>query len=166
MRQISSTVRRVNESLDEIVWAINPRNDTLPDLIGHLGQSAVDFLRLAGLKCEVDLPTQFPSCVLTPEQRHNLFLVAKEAVNNVVRHARASEVRLKIEVAEADLQITVEDNGCGFNGAPPRNGAEGFRNMRQRMKEIGGECRIEAAPGQGTRVSFSFPLPAKAGAEN
>jgi signal transduction histidine kinase len=55
----------------------------------------------------------------------------------------------------------VEDNGCGFNGAPPRNGADGFRNMRQRMKEIGGDCHIEAAPGKGTRVSFSFPLPVK-----
>jgi len=122
----------------------------------------LDFLRLAGLRCEVDLPTQFPPCVLTPEQRHNLFLAAKEALNNVVRHARASEVRFKIEATEADLRILVEDNGVGFNGAPPRNGAEGFRNMRQRMKEIGGECRFEAAPGRGTRVAFSFPLPARA----
>jgi len=161
MRQITSTVRRVNESLDEIVWAINPRNDTLPNLIGHLGEMTVEFLRLAGLKYEVDLPDHLPPCVLTPEQRHNLFLVVKEALNNIVRHANAGEVRLRVIASEKDLQIIVEDNGRGFDGALERPGADGLKNMRQRMTEIGGECRMETVAGGGARVSFLFPITSK-----
>jgi signal transduction histidine kinase/streptogramin lyase len=158
IRQIASIIRNVNDSLDQIVWAINPHNDTLPHLIGFLGQSSMDFLRSAGIKCEMDLPDHPPKCLLTPEQRHNLFLTVKEAVNNIVRHAQAGEVAIRVTVNSQILRIIIHDNGKGMNGEFEKCGSDGLRNMSQRMEEIGGQCLIETAPGKGTRVSLTFPI--------
>lgn len=159
IQQIASTVRHVNESLDQIVWAINPRNDTLPHLIGFLGQSSMDFLRSAGIKCEIDLPDHPPKCVLTPEERHHLFLTVKEAINNVVRHAEAGEVQIRVSTENQILRIVIHDNGRGMNPDPERYNSNGLRNMRQRMEAIGGQCLIETAYGKGTCVSLTFPIP-------
>jgi signal transduction histidine kinase len=88
--------------------------------------------------------------------RHNLFLVVKEALNNVARHAQASEVRFRVTNTETQLCITIEDNGKGFEHAPANATADGLRNMRQRMDEIGGKFQIESQPGSGTKISLSY----------
>jgi signal transduction histidine kinase len=158
VRQIACTVRQVTDSLDEIVWAINPRNDTLPDVISYVGQFALRFLEMAGMRCHLDLPDQPPKRALSAEVRHNLFLVAKEALNNIVRHAQASEVWLSITVSDDSVEMIIKDNGRGFAEVPADANADGLRNMRQRMSEIGGECRIQSKPGSGTEVAFSYRL--------
>ncbi len=157
MGRISGTARLAIKSLDEIVWAVNPRNDTLAHLIDYAGQFAVDFLRAAGIRCRLDLPEQPPARELSTDLRHNLFLVIKEALNNVVKHAQASEVWLRATVTPAALEVVVEDNGGGFDKVPDDAVADGLRNMRQRMEDIGGECRIESAPGKGTKVFVHLP---------
>ncbi len=158
VRQIATAVRSVTDSLDEIVWAVNPRNDTLPHLINYLGKYAVDFLRMAGIRCVPELPAFPPDTALSAEVRHNLFLVAKEALNNVVRHARATEVVLTIACADDALEIAVRDNGAGFDASPETEGADGLRNMQQRMAAIGGGGRIESRRGGGTTVTLTVPL--------
>ena len=157
--KISATARQAIKSLDEIVWAVNPRNDTLGHLIDYAGQFALDYLRLADIRCRLDLPEQTPQRELSTELRHNLFLVIKEALNNVVRHAHASEVWLRAAVTGEGLELSVEDNGCGFSVAPDDALADGLRNMRQRLEDLGGTCRIESQPGHGTRVLVHLPWP-------
>ena len=161
VRQISSTAQAATDALDEIVWAINPRNDTLPHLIDYLGQFAVEFLRTAGIRCRVDLPQQPPSKSVSTEVRHNLFLALKETLNNIVRHAQATEVSLSVLATDESIRVIIEDNGRGFNGEVKNNGANGLENMRQRMAEIGGQFGIKSTPGSGTRVSFNGPWLAK-----
>ena len=117
VQQISSTARLATDALDEIVWAINPRNDTLPHLINYLGQFAVEFLRTADIRCDVDLPDHPPVRSVSTEVRHNLFLVIKESLNNIVRHAHATEVSFIIRVTDESIRVDIKDNGCGFNGA-------------------------------------------------
>ena len=151
--------RRIMKSLDEIVWAVNPRNDSLPHLIEYLGQFAVEFLNRADIRCRVDLPPRPPEWDLSPEARHNLFLVVKETLNNIVRHAHAGEVWLRIKVVDRLLHITIEDDGRGFATAPENGSADGLNNIRQRMQEIGGQSRIESQTGTGTRVFLIFPRP-------
>ncbi|HEV2320576.1 MAG TPA: two-component regulator propeller domain-containing protein [Verrucomicrobiae bacterium] len=158
VRQIAATLRQVNDSLDQIVWAIDPHNDTLPHLIGFLGQSSMEFLRKAGIKCEMDLPDHPPKCLLTPEERHNLFLTVKEAINNIVRHAQAGQALIRVTVENQILRISIHDNGRGMNGQWEKFGSNGLRNMCQRMEEIGGQCLLETAPGKGTRVTLTFPI--------
>ena len=156
---ISGTARQAVKSLDEIVWAVNPRNDTLAHLIDYTGQFALDYLRLAGIRCRLDFPEQPPGREVSTEVRHNLFLVVKEALNNIVKHAGATEVWLRAKVTDERLVLTVEDNGAGFAQAPENAWADGLRNMRQRLLEIGGECLIQSRPGAGTTVTLRLPWP-------
>src|SRR6185369_5295792 len=151
LRQISATTRQVADALDEIVWAVNPRNDTLTELLDYVAQFAGEFLQSTGIRCRMDLPLHPPVRNLPTEVRHNLFLATKEALNNVVRHARATEVKLMIRMGGHGLEIRIEDNGRGFDAPPDEAGADGLRNMRQRVQEIGGTCRIEGSPAAGTR---------------
>lgn len=156
VRQISTTTHQVIRALDEIVWAVNPRNDTLPDLINYLGQFAVDYLRTAGIECHVDLPDHPPRCPVTSETRHHLYLVVKETLNNITRHARATEVQLRVKVDDAAVKIIIEDDGRGLGEALNGAFADGVRNMRQRMEEINGHFHIEGAASRGTRVELVF----------
>ncbi|MFM1770728.1 MAG: hypothetical protein RJA22_3257 [Verrucomicrobiota bacterium] len=155
--KIAATARQVSRSLDEIVWAVNPRNDTLPHLLDYVGQYAVDFLRAAGVRCRVDFPGQPPARAVPADVRHNLFLIVKEALNNVAKHAGAREVRLRAAITAGGLQLVVEDDGCGLAGRPAADGADGLANMRQRAAEIGGHCQVAGAAGQGTRVTVEVP---------
>jgi len=157
----SPMVRNVIKSVDEIVWAINPRNDNLQYLVDYTVEFSVNFLHAAGIRPRVDLPERLPERPVSPEVRHNLFLVVKEALNNVVRHARASEAHFRLAATDEQLDIAIEDNGCGFERSADSVSADGLRNMRQRMEEIGGSCDIESRPGKGTKVSLSYPWPRK-----
>jgi signal transduction histidine kinase/ligand-binding sensor domain-containing protein len=159
VEKMSSTAREAVKSLDEIVWAVNPRNDTLAHLIDYTGQFATDYLRDAGIRCLLDVPEHAPAREVPANVRHNVFLVVKEALQNIVKHARATEVWLRISTSERGLRIQVEDNGCGFDRPPEDAWADGLRNMRQRLAEISGECKIESHVGSGTTIAMELPLP-------
>lgn len=158
-KEISDTARQLIHSLDETVWAVNPKNDTLPHFVSYVGQFAVTFLRTAEIACELDLPEDPPALPLTADVRHNLFLAVKEALNNVVRHARATRVWLRVAVTASVLEISIADDGQGFAGDPTDPGADGLGNMRQRLAQIGGSIRIDSRPGAGTHVTFTVPRP-------
>lgn len=151
-----SAARLAIQSLDETVWAVNPGNDTLPHLVNYIGEYAVEFLDNAGIRCRVELPEQLPSQSVPADVRHNLFLAIKESLNNVVRHANASEVFLAAEIRNGSLKFSIADNGCGFDSAENKLCADGLKNMRRRMSEIGGEFQIESA-NSGTKISFVCP---------
>jgi signal transduction histidine kinase len=155
--QISAAAKEVIQSLDETVWAVNPRNDTLPHVFNYLSHSAIEFLKVANVRCRLDFPAHPPSRTISAETRHNLFLAVKEALNNAVRHARATEVRLRATINAESLIFTVEDDGQGFNGGSDDPSADGLQNMRQRMEGIGGQFSLESAPNNGTKVTLTCP---------
>jgi len=154
---ISATARQAIKSLDEIVWAVNPRNDTLAHLLDYAGQFTVDYLRLTGIRCRLDFPEQMPARELSTDLRHNLFLTVKEALHNIVKHSAATEVWLRATFTPQALDLVIEDNGRGFENAPDDALADGLRNMQQRLADIGGRCRIESQPGSGTKVLIHLP---------
>ncbi len=158
INEIAGIARRTAESVDEIVWAVNPRNDTLSSLLEYLGQHALDFLASAGIACEAEIPGKLPAIPLAAHMRHHLFLAVKESLTNVVKHAEASVVWLTVELPEGGLRVIVADNGRGFEAGREHAGADGLRNMRHRMGELEGECRISSNLGHGTRVIFEVPL--------
>jgi signal transduction histidine kinase/ligand-binding sensor domain-containing protein len=147
---ISSRVQEGIRSLDEIVWAINPSNDTLEHLLDYIAQFAVDFLRLANIRCEIDVPVTLPARVVPADARHSLFLAVKETLNNVVRHAGATQVTFRAVITADAVQVTITDNGRGFAGPPHDAYANGHRNLQERMQEAGGSYRVESAVGLGT----------------
>jgi signal transduction histidine kinase len=146
-------------SVDAIVWAVNPANDTLNRFAAYLVQSTEQFLDAAGLSMRFQVPSPLPATPLAGTVRHRLLLAVREALNNVVKHARAQAVTLSLRLADGMLEIDVDDDGAGFDLARPPADAEhdGLDNMRQRMEEIGGTCSIETAPGRGTRVRLQLP---------
>jgi signal transduction histidine kinase len=160
------TTHEMTQAMDEIVWAVNPRHDTLDSLASYIGSFAHDFLESAGVRCRLDIPLQLPNWPLDADVRHNLFLACKESLNNVLRHAGATEVRVSLETTDGGFNITVEDNGKGFQvtatdevtARNALNNGNGLANMRQRLAQIGGSCEITSVPGTGTRVKFSVRL--------
>jgi ligand-binding sensor domain-containing protein/signal transduction histidine kinase len=157
--RIATTSRHVIKSLDEIVWAVNPRNDTLADFIDYTAQFALDHLRLADIRCRLDLPEVAPERQLSADVRHNLFLAAKEALHNVVKHSGATETWLRIAVSPEGLRITIEDNGKGFEFAPETPTADGLRNMENRLRDIGGALKIQTQLNHGAKITIELPWP-------
>ena len=156
---ITTIAVQMLKSLDEIVWAINSRNDSLSNLISYLGQHASEFLRSAGIRCEVSLPENPPELEVTSAVRHHILLAVKEALTNVVRHAQAGAVRLEIEAGPEMLQIRITDDGRGFESQPVNAESDGLRNMHKRMAAVGGDMQVESRSGQGTRLVFKVALP-------
>jgi ligand-binding sensor domain-containing protein/signal transduction histidine kinase len=161
-RQISNTARETTRALDEIVWTVNPSNDTLDGLINYVCKYAQEYLALAGLRYRLEVPAQLPGIPISPELRHNVFLAAKEAVNNVVKHSKANSAWLRLRLEPGRFLLEIEDNGRGLGPDAANKGRNGLRNMRKRMEDIGGS--FEAGPGAegGARVSLSVPLAAAA----
>jgi signal transduction histidine kinase len=156
--QLTDTARTLVASLDEIVWAVNPRYDSVADLASYYTLFAQRFLDLAHVACRPQIPASFPEYPLDPKDRHGLFLAFKEALNNVVRHSGATEVRLRIEVAQGDLIILIADNGHGFDLATESPRGEGLQGMVHRLDQLGGGCDIRSSPGVGTEVKLRLPV--------
>jgi signal transduction histidine kinase len=147
-------------ALDEIVWAVNPENDTLDGLVGYLSQYATQFFETSRMRCRLEMPVRLSPVMLPAELRHDLFLVIKEAFNNVLKHAQATEVRVRVAEAPDAIEISVEDNGRGFkpDDTPAAQLGNGLKNMRQRMEDLHGSFRLSSTPGLGTKLVFVVPL--------
>jgi len=157
LERISATARQATDALDEIVWAINPRNDVLPNLINYIGQFAVEFLRTAGVRCRLDLPDHPPDQPVPADARHNLFLVVKEALNNVVRHSGATEVRLQIIAGEKSATVIIEDNGKGFAETTTLSEADGCGTCASALRKSAAHLASMAAPAKAPASCWNSP---------
>ena len=166
--QISEMARELTRNMDEIVWAVDPQNDTLDSLVTYVSKFAQEYLSVANIRCRLDLPPELPPYVLPAEVRHNLFLAIKEALHNVVKHAGASEAWLRIEVRPLAFTMVIEDNGCGLsatkvNGVARKDrisSGHGLANMERRLRTAGGSCVVTSSENRGTRVEMSVDLTA------
>ena len=152
IENIARTTREVIQAMDEIVWTINPKNDTLDNLANYVFKYAQDYFQTTGIRCRMDLPARLPDYPLPTEDRHNLFMAVKEALNNVLKHAEATEVRIGLSVDQSRLTILVSDNGRGFWPAQVDGKGDGLSNMKERLQRIGGNLVLESEPGKGTRI--------------
>ena len=157
--EISTTSRHVVEALDETVWTVNPANDTLAGLADYIMHFAVEFFRGTTVRCQLNIPVDLPAQPVTAEFRHSLFLLVKEALNNVLKHSAAGVVVLKLNLDGQRLQLSIQDDGQGFAfDSAARAGSNGLGNMRERAAALGGRCEIESRPHAGTKVQVEVPL--------
>ncbi|HEV2207279.1 MAG TPA: two-component regulator propeller domain-containing protein [Verrucomicrobiae bacterium] len=170
IQTIARTSRDLLKTMDEIVWVVNPHNDTLENLSAYLSHYAAEYFQNTPIECELRLPEELPAVPLSSETRHNLFLTFEEALNNVLKHSGATRVRVEMAVHGHQFELTISDNGKGFDSGESAAGegphttrptGNGLRNMRQRLAAIGGECHIASQPGAGATVTvrFKFPKP-------
>lgn len=155
--EISTRARALTRAMDEVVWAVNPRNDTLEGLLTYFNKFAQEYLSHAGVRCRMDLPLELPFVALSAEARHHLYLACKEALNNSVKHSGASEVWIRLQSVSENFVLSIEDNGKGFDAAQVARG-QGLQNMRRRLEELGGRCEIHSQPGAGTRVALFIAI--------
>ncbi len=160
IQQVRGRAREMVTALDEIVWAVNPKNDSLAGLVGYLGHFAEEFYRPTEIRCRLDIPSDLASRPLSADVRHHLFLAFKEALNNTARHSGAQQVTVRIKTDADELIIEIEDDGHGLEKQAQLNPAHGngLINMKRRMEQLGGRAEWRGASGKGTTVIFRVPL--------
>ena len=156
--RIGAQARAAVQSLDEIVWATNPKNDNLPRFAEYVCRVADEFFESSTVRCWQEVPTNLPNAPLRSDLRHNVFLAIKEAFNNVLKHSGAREVWLRMVLENDFVCISVEDDGCGFAPDQPPSAGNGLENMKTRLAECGGRVELRSAPAQGVKIRFFFPL--------
>lgn len=160
--KMANVARAALQALGEIVWTTNPRNDTLRGLAEFLCQVGEEILQMAGIAVRVKSPAGLPELIVEPRIRHELLLVFKEVLNNIVVHAGASEVHLEMKLEDREFIVIVRDNGRGFdpagNGRSRAGGGNGLGNIRARMEGLNGGLAIHSEAGEGTSIVLTVTL--------
>ena len=159
--KLSQSADQTVRALEEIVWAVRPGSDTLQSLVDYITHFASELFENGPTRCRLDVPDEPPVQSLPPDVRHNIFLIVKESLTNVLKHAGGSVVYLQIKTDDQVLKIVIADDGKGFDtGLPLTHGQHnGLENMRRRAEAVGGTLTLTSDPGKGTRVEFSVSFP-------
>lgn len=159
-RNLNTIARRSRSavvSLDEIVWAVNPENDTLQRVVDYLCRMANEASEESPIRCLTDAPQGLPMIPVSADARHNLTLAVREAITNAQNHSGATEINLHVAWNAPVLSVEVVDNGHGFDVQSPGGHGNGLENQRARMKQIGGSVELESRP-TGVRLIFRVNL--------
>jgi ligand-binding sensor domain-containing protein/signal transduction histidine kinase len=166
MGVVSARVRGLADTLDAVVWTVNPANDSLNRLTTYVCDLFQDLFSVSTIRGRIDVAGEMPAIPLSPEERSNLFFTVKEALNNTLKHSDATEVWLRIKMEGDRFRLRLEDNGRGFDLSSPEHGKRnGLSNMRSRVAELGGALELQSLAGQGTvlslSISFAGRMPAR-----
>ena len=156
--EIGDRARQMVTALDEIVWAMNPKHDSLMSLVTYSCLYADRLLKLANIACQLKGAVNLPDRAVSSVHRHEFFLAFKEALTNVIRHSGATEVRLGVRLIDNRLRLSIADNGKGLAADAAGRGGDGLVNMRARLEKMAGRFEIASQPGRGTTVRFYMPL--------
>jgi signal transduction histidine kinase len=146
------------ESMSDIVWAINPKNDKLEALMSRMKEFAADICEAQGIDLVFILPPELETLSIDLAKRKNLFLVFKEAVNNAVKYSGCTLLRVELKRMNNRLRMIINDNGKGFDKSTVTHG-NGLYNMQARVAECNGMLQIQSGHQQGTNVVLEIPLP-------
>ena len=156
--RICEEARGLLSSMDEILWAVNPRRDTLRDFAAYVCSYAQTALKATPIQCLFEVDPELSAATFDLPLRRSLLMAIKETLNNAVKYSKATELQLKIYWQGQKLIVVVQDNGQGFDPAHVKPGRNGLTNINQRMHEMGGSCQVTSAPGQGCRIEFGIPF--------
>jgi two-component sensor histidine kinase len=155
LERISEAAGELVDKMSEIIWAMNSSNDSLENLIAYMRSFAADFLEHANIKHQFFIPENIPNIKLSGGTRRNIYLAVKESLHNVVKHSKATEVVIQIEMQE-NMTILLKDNGKGFDQEKVRLFGNGLKNIQKRMESVGGHAEITSH--NGTIVLLDIPL--------
>jgi ligand-binding sensor domain-containing protein/signal transduction histidine kinase len=153
--KIYQSVDDISAKMKEVIWSLNTENDDISSMISYIVQQVRIMVEHYSCELSIDLPDKFPDIEISGEARRNIYLAVKESVHNIIKHSGASMISLSVS-CNTNLLISIRDNGKGFNNSDEAKGGNGLRNMRQRMKNIGGNLILQSH--DGTSVLFEIPL--------
>jgi len=149
--------RGLVQGMNETVWLINSRRDTIRDFASYVAKYAESFFKNSAVRCRFEIEEDLPPLPCDLGIRRNLYLAVKEALNNALRHAQATSVELEIHRQKNELVVTIRDDGRGFDVAKGGEG-NGLRNMAMRAAEAGGSFKVESRVGEGSTIEFRVPF--------
>ncbi len=155
INKITTTAGFVVDKMNEIIWSMNKEYDTLEDLITYIRYNTVQLLENFNMNYKFKIPSEIPSISLSGEKRRNIYLVVKEAVHNIIKHAEATEAEIEF-IIDGNIKINIIDNGKGFDETEHSKFGNGLKNMKSRMETIGGRFSI-FCNGK-TNITISLPL--------
>ncbi len=155
--QIAGVAKELIDNMRELIWVLNPENTTLDQLVARLREYCADYVENLPVEMELDFPSEVSPMRITREVQRNIFLTVKEAINNGIKHAHANVIAVTLKLDHDAVNITVADNGKGFDISTVKGGGNGLRNMQQRIENVGGVFAIESAAG-GTSINISIPM--------
>lgn len=153
----SEDIQRISESLADIVWNVNPKYDDLQNLYVRMKRYAADMLDGKNIKGTFDFPVNDTGLVLTMPQRRDLYLIFKEAVNNLAKYSAAENAVINVKADKENVSFLIQDDGKGFDKATVSNG-NGLFNMQQRAKALGASIEINSSPGKGTKINLNMKV--------
>lgn len=160
MGEVAGLARGLRESMSDLVWAVDPRLDTLADVVARMRHFAHGIVAGEGMELDLEAPdeAELARMAVGPDLKRNLFLFSKEALANVVRHSGATHVAVKLVLRDRRIVLHVRDDGVGFDPQAVEHG-NGLRSLERRARDLGAKLSIDSAPGRGTRVVLDTPLP-------
>jgi signal transduction histidine kinase/ligand-binding sensor domain-containing protein len=158
-RQISATANSLLKKMDEIIWTLDPTNDTLISLVHYIHQYAHSFFEITPVRCYVSA-SELPDLQVTSAMRRNIFLAVKESMNNILKHSGANTVGVGIDADKNHIKITIVDNGKGFDLLSTSSARHGIMNLRKRLTDVGGTVEFRSKNRQGTILYMVIPLEA------
>lgn len=150
--QISAIAGKVVDDMGEIIWAMNPKNDSAEGFASYLRQYAANYLEQTGIEAIFEIQEDFAEIKLRSELRRNLFLVVKEALHNIVKHSKANQVLISLKLQNHVLNLCIKDNGIGFEPNANTIWGNGLKNMPMRIRNTGGSIQINSSLGQGVEI--------------
>ena len=159
--KITQAADQTVRALEEIVWAVRPGSDTLQSLIEYLAHFANELFAESAMRCRLDLPQDLPDRALPPDVRHNIFLIAKEALTNALRHSGGTTVFLQVQTDGNNFKLVIADDGKGFDAEASTAGSEhnGLENMKRRAEAVHGKLIVASERGKGARVVLQTTFP-------
>ena len=156
--RIGQYSRDMITEMNDIVWIINPLNDSSEKMVDRIQNFATVLTAARGIDFTLAADRNIQDISMTMKQRKNLYLILKEAINNAAKHSRCSHLQVSLEVAGGRLHAEIRDNGQGIPESSYKSAGNGIRNMQQRAQEIGGNLHISSEPGEYTRVLLDMPI--------
>ncbi len=141
--KISSSANELLNKMNAIIWSMSSSNDSLGNMIAYIRSYALEYFEDTGIDCRIDIPDNLPNVEVIGEIRRNVFLVVKEALNNILKHSKATEVTITLVREHNELILYIQDNGVGINLDALRQLGNGLKKMKKRMADVGIEFNIE-----------------------
>ena len=157
LQRITEESVATQQALDDIIWSVNTRNDNMQELQARMRRYAAELFESSNINCEFDFGNSAESNKLNMEQRRDVYLVFKECLNNIHKHACAKDIYIKIQMNNGVLDMRIEDNGKGFNPDNISHG-NGLKNLATRVEKWNGKLKIDTARGKGTRIEIAIPV--------
>jgi len=158
LEHISDSSRTLVDNLQDIIWMLNSKHDQLDSLVVYIREYATKYFEQSDIHVSFNYPTHIKAVRIPEMQRRNLFMAIKEALNNIAKHAEASQVDISFYLQHDIVNFVISDNGKGFIPDETRKFANGVKGMQSRMEQLGGTCNINSIPDKGTAITFSLSL--------